>query len=226
MKTLWYIMIFSVLPNINKCSNLDQLGDESRNDIKKYIQELYQNITGFGIDATESAAISNQGGAPTYGEITYEGAQELFKNLDLTKEDIFYDLGCGVGKLVVQAYFTPIKKAVGIELSPTRYQHAQAVKQKVVQKPIDGKVLEFHKQDIAQYPLDDATIIFMCSTCFSDDLMKKLSDNIRKLKDGTKIITLKRLPDHKDFVLIKQYTLPMTWSSSTPVYQYELKHKH
>jgi SAM-dependent methyltransferase len=198
--------------------------DVSR-DTKEQLQELYGDISGFGIDATESTAITQQGGAPTYGEITYEGGQQLLQNLNLTDQDVFYDLGCGIGKLVVQAFFeTPAKKVVGMELSPTRCKHAKSVQQKVLQaNPSSSRQLEFHEQDIAKCPLTDATVIFMCSTCFSDELMQKIMNNIVKLKDGTRVVTLKRLLPHKDLVLVKELTLPMTWSPRSQVYIYELK---
>jgi Histone methylation protein DOT1 len=90
---------------------------------------MYQNVSGFNIVGSECTMIENNGGAPTYGEITYDAAHKLLTELNLNKEDVFYDFRSGVGKMVVQAYLTtPIKKSVDIELSPTRVKHEKASK--------------------------------------------------------------------------------------------------
>jgi Histone methylation protein DOT1. len=42
----------------------------------------------------------------------FESAETLIKELNITDKDVFYDLGCGVGKLVMQVGLTtPVKKA-------------------------------------------------------------------------------------------------------------------
>ena len=35
-----------------------------------------------------------------YGEVTYGGMERLYEALELRNEDVFYDLGCGVGKFL------------------------------------------------------------------------------------------------------------------------------
>jgi precorrin-6B methylase 2 len=194
---------------------------------EEYLNFLYKAITGFGINDNEISEIKKEGGDATYGEIIYDSAKRILNDLSLTKDDIVYDLGCGIGKLVVQVYLTtPVKKSVGIELSPTRFNHAQTVKEQLKKrnKLKNGRILEFLNQNITKANLDDATVIYMASTCFSDELMKTLVDKLAKNKNNLRIITLKRLPKHLHFQFIKEYNLPMTWSQSVPVYLYKLKH--
>ncbi|MEX0940684.1 MAG: hypothetical protein WDZ41_04960 [Candidatus Babeliales bacterium] len=193
---------------------------------KELIESLYNNISGFGIDNTESAMIEQKGGAPTYGEITYESAQQLLNDLKLTQKDIFYDLGSGVGKMTIQTYLTtPVKKSVGIELSPTRYKYAMAIKQQLSeQKYLDpNRTLDFKNQNIAEADLSDATVVYMCSTCYSEDLMQKIVNKLANMPKGLRIVTLKKLPKHKKFTLVNTFCLPMTWSSNTSVYLYQLQ---
>src|SRR6516162_5521450 len=71
-------------------------------DTSMIIDELYKHINGFSISEQERTQVRQKGGNPTYGEITYKGAAELFKKLNLTNNDVLVDLGSGVGKLVVQ----------------------------------------------------------------------------------------------------------------------------
>jgi hypothetical protein len=105
----------------------------------------------------------------TYGEITPLGARQLFgamglydynryrkgQHFDSDADDDdgahFYDLGSGTGKLVAQAVLelsspllgkTTLKKATGIELSPSRHQAAIQSKQNTVNTLCNTKKLK------------------------------------------------------------------------------------
>lgn len=221
-------------------------------DYKKIIDDLYQNVSGYRISEEEKHAVRNEGGDPTYGEILYESAQKLLDDVALTREDVFYDLGSGAGKFVMQVYLTTqAKKAVGIELCKTRCEMAQERAEKIrtiaelssrcayeigdvlanvetknIIKISDSKTIEFNNENILKADLSDATIVFMCSTCFSDELMQKIVDKLAGLQEGLRVLTLKDLPPHDHFKLVRQYQLPMSWSKSSPgspVYLYKLE---
>jgi SAM-dependent methyltransferase len=198
--------------------------DPQLNAEKLISNELYNQVNGFSIGEDERSTIHAQGGNATYGEITYAGAQELLDDLKLTKKDIFYDLGSGVGKLVTQvALNTPVAKAVGVELSPTRFNHAMDVKKEIEKRRLlKNTKLSFLNENILTVPVSDATVVFMCSTCFSDELMRSLTDKLSKLKKGARILTLRKMPEPHPFTLIKTYQLPMTWAHNTAVYLYQL----
>jgi len=190
------------------------------------LNDLYSNLSGFNIPSEEYKKIQNAGGAPTYGEITYESVNKLLKKFDLTKKDVFYDLGCGIGKMVVQIYLnSPAKKCVGIELSKTRYDEAKKVQEALKNKHLLKKKqkLIFQEKDILKANLSDATVVYMGSTCFSHELMEKLMKKLAKLKKGLRVATLQPFPENNDFTLIETMQLPMSWSNHSSVYLYELK---
>lgn len=223
-------------------------------DAKTLMEDLYQGVTGFGIPERESQAIIDAKGAPTYGEILFESWHTILHELNLTTKDVVYDLGSGVGKVIVEAFLvTPAKKVVGVELSDTRYEKAAQVAKmlkkkikkgelKALQESVNNelqfdkyseKKVNYKKKKIAfihknflKVNFSDATVIYMCSTCFSDELMQELTDKFAGLRDGLKVVTLKQLPSHPHFTLVKKYTLPMTWSTTTPVYVYEMNKPH
>lgn len=200
--------------------------------------------SGFRIPAEEAQQINVFGGkhakyeAATYGEITFAAMEKLFTtSVPLKEHDVFYDLGSGVGKLVLWVGLaTPARTSVGIELSETRHTHAEEaykefVKTIVPQHPAFKAKLQktditFIQGNILEENLDKATVIYMCATCFSDELMKAICDKLSKLKDGVIIITLKALPDtYKEFRLLHNPTLPMSWSENSggsPVFVYEI----
>lgn len=191
---------------------------------KQFIDELYKQTSGFNVPSQEYDFITKAGGAPTYGEITYEGADQILKLFKLTEKDVFYDLGCGVGKFVVQAYLTtPVKKAGGIELSKTRIDSAKKIAQELKkQSKIEkNRKLEFKENDILKANLKDATALFVSSLCFSDELIEKLTNKLAALKKGLRVATSKALTEHKAFKEIGTYQVPMTWSSSSTVHVYE-----
>ncbi|MEX0940683.1 MAG: hypothetical protein WDZ41_04955 [Candidatus Babeliales bacterium] len=190
------------------------------------LQELYKNKNGFIIEAEETALIEKEGGNSTYGEITDKGVQILIDDLKLTKQDIFYDLGSGVGRMVTKVYLdSPVKKSVGIELSDSRHKQALHIKKMLEKKDKleKNRALQFKKENILKSDIDDATVIYLASTCMSDEFMQQITDKLATLKKGLRVLTLRKLPEHQSFQLVKKYKIPMTWSKSVDVHLYKLK---
>ncbi len=192
-------------------------------ETKDLIHSLYTSISGFNIPNEESELFNKEDAASTYGEITYEGVDQLLRTLHVTDHDVFYDLGSGVGKMVIQVCLdTPIKKSVGIELSGTRHADAMNIAEQLKKKNYikQNKMLRFECKNILNADISDATIVYLASTCFSDECMKKVTKKLATLKKGLRVITLRKLPDNEAFTLTATYNLPMTWSNQTPVYVY------
>lgn len=199
---------------------------QEKTPLKNMMNELYKDISGFGISDTDTKTIEAQGCAATYGEITFEGVEKLIALLNLKDSDVFYDLGCGVGKMVIHLYLgTPIKKSVGIELSSERATKAMSIQEKLKEEKglVQGRTLAFYKESFLDSNLDDATIIYLASTCFSPAVMKQITDTLAKLKKGLRVITLKKLAENDRFKLVDEFILPMTWSDNTTAYLYELQ---
>jgi precorrin-6B methylase 2 len=189
------------------------------------LTQLYTKITGFGISDGEKETIKSAGGAPTYGEILPKSVSILLADLKLTEEDVFYDLGSGVGKVAVQVYLeSPVKKSVGVELSPTRHNHAMKVhgKLKDAGKLKANRDLVFCQENILHADISDATVLFLCSTCYSDELMADLASKMQQLKPGTRILTLKPFKSTTSLKLLKTYQLPMTWTEASAVHLYQV----
>lgn len=225
--SLFLFFTSNILANSIKIQKLENQKkyDTKVSQNKLYIDKIYKDTSGFGISGEESKFISNMGGNSTYGEITYESVENLGKALNLNKKSVFYDLGCGVGKAVLQVYLNfPVKKSVGVELSKTRIEKATAIKKQVKldRKLARNRKLKFYEESMTKISLKDATAIYLCSTCFSDQLMSDMANKIAKeCKKGAKVATLRELPAHKSFKRINILNLPMTWSSGSSVHIYE-----
>jgi hypothetical protein len=192
--------------------------------VPQYIKKIYKNYSGFGLHKHDKLfSINSDDVHPTYGEILPESVSTMIANLNITKNDVFYDLGSGTGKVVVQFYLeTPVKKAVGIELGTVRHEIATDIETFIKNKfESKYKQLNFINDNFLNVDTTDGTIFYLCSTCFTDELMNKLYHKIKQSSRLKYIITLRELDTHVKPVKI---LLPTTWNSQgSPTYFYNFR---
>lgn len=145
------------------------------NDILKKIYETspyleWKNTTDF-----ESIKSS-----PVYGEITQKGTDMLVEKFKdhFNDNTIFYDLGSGLGKMVIHIGLQyGVKKSIGIEYSKERNNGAQHLKNTYA-KENDNIILI--QGDILDNDLSDATIVYVDNTVFPNDIMEKIYNKLPK----------------------------------------------
>jgi len=127
--------------------------------------------------------------------------REIFEFANLSKDDVFYHLGCGDGKgLAIALEEFGVRKVIGIDIDRKKIEQANTLLQ---EKNLDhGHVI---CKDVTDTIFDDATVILFW---FTDVLIiEKMMEKFEKLKHGCKIITiwgplLGCLPDKVDFPYI------------------------
>lgn len=127
--------------------------------------------------------------------------REIFEFANLSKDDVFYHLGCGDGKgLAIALEEFGVRKAIGIDIDRKKIEQSNSLLQ---EKNLDqGHVI---CKDVTDAIFDDATVILFW---FTDVLIiEKMMEKFEKLKHGCKIITiwgplLGSLPDKVDFPYI------------------------
>lgn len=208
MKQFWiFFLIFSFIYTPSQAEPANP---------KAYLQMLYENRGGYIIPDEEQNFILQQGGHPQYGEIPYDSAAHILNDLTLSKHDIFYDLGSGVGKLVLQVYLTtPVKRSIGIELSKMRFNIAESCRKQATldEHTTTGRDLIFLNQNIYATNISDATVCFISGLTFPPRLIQSIMDRLSVIEHNVKVISVMPLPEHKQFKLIKTYQLPMSWDS-------------
>jgi len=134
-------------------------------------------------------------------ELSDETLREIFRFVNLTKNDIFYHLGCGKGKSIIIALEEfMVKKAIGIDNNKEKILQGQEVLQK---KHITNG--SFRHQDITISDINDASVILFW---FSDEkIIEEMIPKFQNLKPGCKIITIwgpltGYMPDKIDFPYI------------------------
>lgn len=86
--------------------------------------------------------------------------------LEIKSDEIFCDLGSGIGKAVLRvALEANCKKVIGIELSPSRNKAAERAKSILQSKQLDFQLpeIEFKCQDILTTDLSDVTAVYWFS---------------------------------------------------------------
>jgi len=109
--------------------------------------------------------------------------REIFKFIELGKEDVFYHLGCNNERgIEIAVKEFNVKKAIGIDKNSEKIQIS---KKNLEKKKIDGK---FICENIKESDLSEATVIFFWFT--DEETIDQMMNKFESLKEGTKIITI------------------------------------
>jgi len=116
----------------------------------------------------------------TYGELTAAGASSIiskFHSRFMDPEGVFYDLGCGLGRMVCHvSLLTNVKKSCGVEMCPNRFKKAKEIATSLGEFPastptfINGNFLE---QDYS-----DATVVYIDNTMYTTEILCKVIEII------------------------------------------------
>ena len=133
-------------------------------------------------------------------QLSEKSFREIFKFVNLGKNDIFYHLGCVNEKgIEIAINEFKVKKAVGID---NNFEKIQQAKKNLEKKKIQGKVI---CKDITESEISDASVILFWFT--DDNIVNEIIKKFEELKPGIKIITIwgplpDCLPDKVNFPYI------------------------
>lgn len=188
------------------------------------LRHLYEDVDGFEIARAEEQRVRAARSSATYGEIMPTATFRLLDALEVGQGDVFYDLGCGVGKVVVAAALaTAARRCVGVELAADRLARARAV---VSRARRDGLLprrrVELRHDDIARTDLRDATILYTCSTAFPTPFTRSIMRRVASIGRPVTFASSQVLDDHPAFHLVRTLRLDMSWKRRTKVYVYRV----
>lgn len=139
----------------------------------------------------------------TYGEVEAESiAESIIPMLDIGCQDVFYDLGCGSGKIVVQvALSTNCLAAKGIEILPERTEEGVVALDKLyhhseISKDILDQIVITTGDLTAPPPIapvTDGTVLFVNNVCFPPFLMLKVMDILAENPCIRRVVTLRKI---------------------------------
>jgi len=157
-------------------------------------QQLYQDIDGFELSRLEKQNRLDL--SLTYGEIDLESFLALLSLVKPSSQDVFYDLGSGIGKTVIAAAKTyQFKKAYGIETLHSLHQVAEHKKSLCELTSF----VEFKHQNIMEANWSDADILFINVASFVAHDWHGLCEKLIRYPVPTIITCSKPLPkEHFD----------------------------
>ena len=164
------------------------------------------------------------GANETYGEIYYYSALKLLNFLKISDKDFFLDVGFGIGKLIFQTFLlTDAATVTGIEINEARYQIACNIKNKIEQELphlFQGKrSINLINGDFLEYNLDEITIVYLCCTVFSFELLRDVGIKLNSMSSVQKIASFRKLPHLDNFRLIQRIFVHCSWDK-VPCYIY------
>ena len=126
--------------------------------------------------------------------------RDIFKFVELDKDDIFYHLGCNDEKgIEIAINEFKVNKAVGIDNNLEKIERTKKI---LKDKKINAELI---CENIEESDITDASVILFWFT--DEKIISKMMDKFEKLKPETKIITIwgplpDCLPDKVDFPYI------------------------
>ncbi len=177
--------------------------------VQTYFDRLYHPFTE---DIQYSRTFGNN---ETYGEIYYYSAAKILDSLHISEKDHFLDIGSGLGKVVFQTLFTTDAHAVtGIEINATRHNTAFAI-QKSMREELPAlfknRTITLMHDDFLRVKLPDISIVYLCSTVFSFELLHAMGKKINEMNSVQKIISFRKLPHLDNFILHKKLFVQCSW---------------
>lgn len=152
--------------------------------------------------------------AEVYGETSFDFVRQMIEEIKVKDEDVFIDLGSGVGQVVLQvAALTNAKLCIGIEKAdvPATYADGMSSAFKFWMNWYGKQFSEYHlmKGDFFNEKyrdtINNGTFIFVNNYAFGPEVDHKLKLRFQELKDGARIVSSK--PFCSKFFRISDRTL-------------------
>ena len=118
-----------------------------------------------------------------YVSTPYEVIEEMLRLAALRSDDLLYDLGCGDGRIVIEAARRYGARGVGVDIDPARIAEANAA---AARAGVSGRV-RFLVQDFFKTDLSEATVVALY--LFSE-LNARLKPKFQaELRPGARIVS-------------------------------------
>ena len=137
-----------------------------------------------------------------YVPTPHDIVEKMLEMAKVQKDDVIYDLGCGDGRIVVQAAKKRGCRGVGFEIVPELAQKGRdSAKENGV-----SHLVTIKEEDLFQADMSEATVLPMY---LLPKMLKELKPKLEKLKPGTRIISHdyrfeKVKPDKEETIVSKE----------------------
>ena len=158
------------------------------------------------VDEARKAAGRQGDPEMVYGTTPAQTVLDLLDFGEARPDDIFYDLGCGLGMpTIVAAHFC--RRAVGIEILPEVAEKAREVAQGLQLQNAEFELTDFKSADLSA-----GTLIYCYSTCLRAQSRAEVAAGVSRAQPGTRVLTVTHDLEHPS--LEKKGTRELSWEGS------------
>lgn len=150
-----------------------------------------------------------------YGETRLRTLEKIAEMVNLTENDVLYDLGCGRGRCIFWFHLFFGCRAIGVEITPVFIERAEAIRKRL---KLDG--IEFRQAMIQDQDLSDATVVYLYGTCFKPEAIVRLFPCLARLPPGARVVSVTHPLDKYTPALFERVAVidaPYSWGNS-PIY--------
>ncbi|CAE7258572.1 unnamed protein product [Symbiodinium necroappetens] len=207
-------------PGVRPMPKMETGHGTSHADAIACLQKIFaKNHTGFGSDITDE---NIDPGNLQYGEVTYQGMQPLYSALDLRPGDVFYDLGCGVGKLVLYvALRGDAQRSVGLEVGQRRFLLAEGARcsldeeldslKKTGKSQPSSTEYKFMLADISRHRYLDPTVAVLTNLCMDMGVQSRTVNCLLRCPSFRRLVSITPLL-HSRLKLVRSVMVSCTWA--------------
>lgn len=166
-----------------------------REEVQKVIGMLYKGIDGFQVSERELKKLSYYYVGMVYDEVTDDSFFDILDKIENKKDQIFIDLGSGIGKKVfLSALYGGFKQSVGIEMVKGIYDIAENILDKFHNSykfSIDRNAIRFVNNDFSFCDISPGNVFFLSLTdsAMEIELTGNLLFKLEQLAKGTLVVT-------------------------------------
>jgi H3 lysine-79-specific histone-lysine N-methyltransferase len=186
--------------------NLDDIHHLPSEMIKLILRQVYDRAVSPQVDILKNKKDNKDN---TYGELLFQFVSEIFEETSLKSDQVFVDLGSGVGNVVLQAALEIGCESWGCEVMPNACELADAQEKEFAARcrlwGIETGKVRMERGDFRENPaiikaIGKADVILVNNEVFGSDLNQDLINLfLTEVKNGCKIVSLKSFvpADHK-----------------------------
>ncbi|MDR2526381.1 MAG: hypothetical protein LBC92_00705 [Rickettsiales bacterium] len=193
-------------------------------EIKPIYDSIFDGVNGYFISLLEKNKRINE---TFFADILYgEVSLELFYAIlvlppvdkYLNNFKIFYDIGSGIGNVVISAYLTGVfDKCVGVEIMDSLYNISLQAKNKM--RESDG--VSFINANMLDVDILDADLVLFCCPTKDENIRAQMEKKFKTLKSNSIILSLIHIFNNKDdFELLDAKSVKVAWGE-TPLFIYK-----
>jgi len=177
------------------------------------IRLAYEGSDGYSIARTAKRQQREEGiflDGIQYGEVDPLSFAAALAWCDPKAGERFIDLGSGNGKATLTAAAAfPFASATGVEIMRPLHEAAWRAHQRSRQGDwLQCTEVDFVCADALKHPWTSADVVFVSTTCWTDDMCAQLARDARSLKSGARLVCTSRPLDCTALRLLRRELLP------------------